>query len=304
MHEIIFCWDEALQIQIKAEDRPQMARPIWKGNISFGLVNIPISLHSAVKKNEMHFELLDRRTKSQVRYERVNEQTGQQVPWDQIVKGYKYSGGDYIVLDEEDFKKAAVEATQTIEILDFVPLDRIEFRYFEKPYFVVPEKKAEKGYALLREVLKRTGKVAISKVVIRSRQYLTALVPQGEALVLNTLRYHDELRNPSEFKFPSEDIEQYKVTERELQIAQMLVESMASQWDPARYHDDYREALMEWIEKKAQAGGAILPPQGEVEGKEEAGKVVDMMELLKRSVQRVAERRGNEEAPRKAEDAA
>ncbi len=281
-----------------------MARPIWKGNISFGLVNIPISLHSAVKKNEMHFELLDKRTKSQVRYERVSEQTGQQVPWDQIVKGYKYHGEDYIVLDDEDFKKAAVEATQTIEILDFVPLDRIEFRYFEKPYYVVPEKKAEKGYALLREVLKRTGMVAISKVVIRSRQYLIALVPQGEALVMNTLRYNDELRDPSELKFPSEDIEQYKVTEKELQIAQMLVESMSSQWDPARYHDDYREALMEWIEKKARAGGAMPPSQGEVEGKEETGKVVDMMELLKKSVQRAADRRGKDATSKRAEDAA
>lgn len=281
-----------------------MARPIWKGNISFGLVNIPISLHSAVKKNEMHFELLDRRTRSQVRYERVNEQTGQQVPWDQIVKGYKYNGEDYVVLDEEDFKKAAVEATQTIEILDFVPLDRIEFRYFEKPYYVLPEKKAEKGYVLLREVLKRTGKVAIAKVVIRSRQYLTALVPQGEALVLNILRYNDELRDTSEFKFPSEDIEPYKVTEKEMEIARMLVESMASQWEPGRYHDDYREALMAWIEKKAQAGGITPSSEGEVEGKEPAGKVVDMMELLKKSVQRVADRRGNEEAPKKVEDAA
>lgn len=281
-----------------------MARPIWKGSISFGLVNIPISLYSAVKKNEMQFQLLDRRTNSQVRYERVSEKTGQQVPWDQIVKGYKYPGGDYVVLTDEDFKRAAVEATQAIEILDFVHLDRIEYRYFDKPYYVVPEKKSEKGYVLLREVLKRSGKVAISKVVIRSRQYLAALVPQGEGLVLNILRYNDELRDPSEFKFPAADIEQYKVTEKELRIAETLVESMASEWEPSRYHDDYREALMEWIEKKAQAGGAASPPVSEEEGREKGGKVVDMMDLLKRSVREAAAHRQKKKEGKKAEDAA
>ena len=281
-----------------------MGRPIWKGNISFGLVNVPISLYPAEEKNEMHFKLLDKRTKSEIHYERINAETGQQVPSDQVVKGYRYNGGDYIVLTEDDFKKAAVEATQTIEIADFVPLNSIEYTYFEKPYYVVPEKKAEKGYVLLREVLKRAGKVAIAKVVIRSRQYLAALIPQKDALVLNLLRYSYELRDPSEFKLPSGSIDQYKVSERELQIAEMLVDSMTSEWDPQRYHDEYREALMEWIDKKAQAGSAMPEPLGEVEGKEQTGKVVDMMELLKKSVQRAAIRRGKQEIPEKKEDAA
>ncbi len=152
-----------------------MARPIWKGSITFGLVNIPISLYSAENKSEMHFKLLDKRTKSEIRYERINAETGQPVPSDQVVKGYKYHGGDYIILTDEDFKAAAVEATQTIEITDFVPLSSIAYIFFEKPYYIIPERKAEKGYVLLREVLKRTGKAAISKVVIRSRQYLSAL---------------------------------------------------------------------------------------------------------------------------------
>lgn len=281
-----------------------MGRPIWKGNISFGLVNVPISLYPAEEKNEMHFKLLDKRTKSEIHYERINAETGQQVPSDQVVKGYRYNGGDYIVLTEDDFKKAAVEATQTIEIADFVPLNSIEYTYFEKPYYVVPEKKAEKGYVLLREVLKRAGKVAIAKVVIRSRQYLAALIPQKDALVLNLLRYSYELRDPSEFKLPSGSIDQYKVSERELRIAEMLVDSMTSEWDPQRYHDEYREALMEWIDKKAQAGSAMPEPLGEVEGKEQTGKVVDMMELLKKSVQRAAIRRGKQEIPEKKEDAA
>lgn len=281
-----------------------MARPIWKGNISFGLVNVPVTLYSAVKKTELHFQMLDKRTRSGIRYERVSEETGREVPPEQIVKGFKRESGDYVLLTDEDFKQVAVEATQTIEIIDFVPLESIEYRYFEKPYYVVPEKKAEKGYVLLRETLKRTGKVAISKVVIRSRQYLTALVPQGEALVLNALRYNDELRDTSEFKFPSEGMDQYKISERELQIAEMLVKSMTTDWDPGRYHDDYREALMEWIEKKAGAGGEVPPARGEAEEVGETGKVVDMMELLKKSVQQISDRRGKKDARRKGDEAA
>ncbi len=281
-----------------------MARPIWKGSISFGLVNIPISLYSAEEKSEMHFKLLDKRTKSEIRYERINAESGQQVPSDQIVKGYKYHGGDYIVLTEDDFKKAAVEATQTIEITDFVPLSSIGYIFFEKPYHVIPEKKAEKGYVLLREVLKRTGKVAISKVVIRSREYLAALIPEGDGLILDIMRFHDEIRDLSEFKLPSGGIEQYKISDKELQIAEMLVESMASEWEPGRYHDDYREAILDWIEKKAQAESAQQPPRGEVERKEEPGKVVDMMELLKKSVQLASSRRRKEGVRERAEDAA
>jgi DNA end-binding protein Ku len=276
-----------------------MARPIWKGNISFGLVNIPITLFSAEEKSELHFKLLDKRNRSGVKYERVNEDTREEVPWDQIVKGYEYDPGNYVLLTDDDFKQAAVEATQSIEIADFVDLSSIEYTYFEKPYYVVPGKKAEKGYVLLREVLKRTGKVAISKVVIRSRQYLSALIPQDNALVLNILRYYQELREPSEFNFPTGSLDDYKVSDREIEIAKMLVDSMTSQWDPQKYHDEYRDALMEWIEKKAQAGGKM--PAEAAEEKKVTGKVVDMMDLLKKSIQQVAQQRGKEARPRKSE---
>jgi len=280
-----------------------MARPIWKGNISFGLVNIPISLYSAEKKTEMHFKLLDKRNKSEIRYEKISADTGEQVPPDQVVKGYKYRGGDYVLLTDEDFKKAAVEATQTIEISDFVPLSSIAYMFFEKPYYVVPEKKAEKGYVLLREVLKHTGKVAISKVVIRSRQYLSALIPEQNGLILDILRFPDEIRDLSEFTFPSESIDKYKISEKELQIAEMLVENMTSKWDPSQYHDEYREAVMDWIEKKARLQGAMPPPEGAVEEKKPA-KVVDMMELLRKSVEMASNRRGKEHAREKTENAA
>jgi DNA end-binding protein Ku len=279
-----------------------MARPIWKGNISFGLVNVPITLYSAEQKNELHFKLLDKRTKSAIRYERVSEATGEPIPWEEVVKGYEYESGDYVVLSEEDFQKAAVEATRTIEISDFVTLDSIEYKYFEKPYYVVPAKKAEKGYVLLREILRRSGKVAISKVVIRSRQHLSALIPEGDALMLAILRYYNELRAMSELSFPSGTLEDYKVTEKELQIAGMLVDGMTAQWEPRKYRDEYREALLSWIEEKAKSGGVMPVRRGEEP--ERGGKVVDMMDLLKKSVEQVRKERKKAAAGGRREKAA
>jgi DNA end-binding protein Ku len=279
-----------------------MPRPIWKGNISFGLVNVPITLFSAEQKHELHFKLFYKRNKSGVRYERISEATGEPVPWEEIVKGYEYDSGDFVLLTDEDFKRAAVEATRTIEISDFVPLDAIEYKYFEKPYYVVPGKKAEKGYVLLRETLKRSEKVAVSKVVIRSRQYLSALIPEGNALVLAVLRYFQELRDPAEYAFPTGTLDDYKVSEKELQIAGMLVESMTAEWEPEKYRDEYRDSLMSWIEEKAKAGGAMpVSPGKEVEG---TGKVVDMMELLKKSVQEVRKKREKPTRGRRGENAA
>ena len=262
-----------------------MARPIWKGNISFGLVNVPITLYAAEQKNELHFKLLDKRTGSAIRYERISEATGEPIASEEIVKGYEYDSGEYVILTEEDFKRVAVEATRTIEISDFVTLDAVEYKYFEKPYYVVPGKKAEKGYVLLRETLKRSGKVAISKVVIRSRQYLSALIPEGDALMLAILRYYNELRETSEFAFPNGALEDYKISEKELQIAGMLVDGMTSEWDPQKYRDEYSDALMSWIEEKAKSGGVM--PAGRAEPPERVGKVVDMMDLLKKSVEEV-----------------
>lgn len=256
-------------------------------------MNIPILLYTAEQKKELNFKLLDRRTRSKVHYERVSEETGKEVPWDEIVKGYEYDPGNYVILTEEDFQKAAVEATQTIAIIDFVDLASIGYVYFEKPYYAVPGKKSEKGYVLLREVLKRTGKVAIAQVVIRSRQYISAVIPQGDALVVNILRYHHELRDLAEFDFPSGSLDEYKVSGKELEIAEMLVSGMTSEWDPAKYHDEYRDALMDWIEKKARAGGA-MPVEEAPAGEREPAKVIDMMELLKQSVEKVSKEKGTD----------
>ncbi len=264
-----------------------MPRPIWKGHISFGLVSIPITLYSAEKRFDLHFKLLDSRDKAKIRYSRVNEVTGEEVPWDQIVKGYEYDDDKYVLIDDEEFKKVAVEATRTIEIEDFVAVDSIDHVYFDKPYFVVPDKKNQKGYVLLREVLRNTGKAGIARVVIHTREYLSTLFVTGDVLVLELLRFEQELRNPKEFELPGNDLSDYKVAKKEVDLAEKLVEAMTTKWEPEKYEDEYRAELMEWIQKKAKAGGLEVPPESAEEpGEEEGGgKVIDMMELLKKSVE-------------------
>jgi DNA end-binding protein Ku len=272
-----------------------MPRPIWKGSISFGLVNIPITLLPAEKSSDLHFQMIDSRNHARVRYQRVNEVTGEEVPWDEIVKGYEYEEDNYILLSDEDFKRADQEATKTIEIEDFVDFEAIDHTYFDKPYYLVPGKGGEKGYVLLREALRRTGRAGIARVVIRTKEYLTALVPQGDALILELLRYHHALRSLEEFDIPHGDLKNYKVSERELDLAETLVDSMKAEWQPEKYHDEYRDSLMKWIDKKASEGKVeALPEEKETEEAAEGGKVVDMMALLKRSVEEKggAERKG------------
>ncbi|HOR28462.1 MAG TPA: Ku protein [Candidatus Sumerlaeota bacterium] len=277
-----------------------MARPIWKGNITFGLVNIPVTLYSAEKRNNLHFNLVDSRNRARVRYERVNEVTGEEVPWSEIVKAFEYDGDDYVLLTDEDFQKAAVENSQAVEIESFVDLEAIQYPYFDKPYYLVPGKKGEKGYVLLRETLKRTGKVGIAKVVIRTRQHLAALVPQGDGLVLDLLRFQQELRDLDEFDLPTGGLKQYKVSDKELKLAEQLVEAMSAEWDPAEYHDDYRDKLMAFIEKKARSGKGAEPLEEEPEEKEEQAEVVDMMELLQRSMKGGAKKEQAGKSARKA----
>ena len=179
-----------------------MARPIWNGTISFGLLNVPVQLYSGERTVDLHFRMLDSRDNSPVRYERVNSETGEEVPWKELVKGFEYSKGNYVVLDEADIRKAAPQSTETVEIEAFVQRDQIDPMFFEKPYYLVPSKKAEKGYVLLREVLAKTGKVGISRVVIRTRQYLAALSPRGDALMLDLMRFPQEIVKADEFSLP------------------------------------------------------------------------------------------------------
>lgn len=258
-------------------------RPIWRGSISFGLVNVPVTLYPAEQRSDLQLHLIDSRDFSRVRYERVNAATGEEVPWDQIVKGFEYDTGSYVVINEDDLKAAAPEATKTIDIEAFVNLADIDLMYFDRPYYLEPGKKGEKGYALLREVLRQTGKAGIARVVIRTRQYIAALVPREEALILNLLRYAQELRPVSDLKLPPADSKKNGVTKQELQMAQLLVESMSAEWDPEAFHDEYRDALTKWIEKRIAAGDT--KKVADVEAPEPAEpRTINIMEALKKSL--------------------
>lgn len=261
-----------------------MPRPVWKGHISFGLVNVPISLYSAEQKTGLSFNLLDSRNHARVRYERVNEATGEEVPWNQIVKGFEYEDGNYVLMEEEDFQRAAVEATQTVEIEGFVDQSEISSMYYEKPYYLVPQEKGEKGYVLLRETLRASQKVGIARVVIRTRQYMAALLVQGDALVLNLLRFAQELRDPENYDLPTGSLKDYNISARELDMAEKLIEAMSMEWDPEQYHDEYREALLEWIQKKVRTGETTEPVEEEAPA-EKATEPVDIMDLLRASVE-------------------
>ncbi len=211
-----------------------MTRPVWKGHISFGLVNVPVILYPAERRQDISFHLIDSRNSARVRYERINEETGEEVTWDKIVKGYEYDDHNYVLLSEDELERASVEMTRTIEIEEFVDLADIDIRYFDRPYLLVPDKKGEKGYVLLREAIAASGKAGIATVVIRARQYLAALMANGDALVLELLRYAQELRDLDEFEFPSGDLRHFKVSKKEIDLAQQLIGGMtAKKWNPA-----------------------------------------------------------------------
>jgi DNA end-binding protein Ku len=258
-----------------------MARGLWKGAISFGLVSVPVELHSAKKRAaELDMTMLDKRNLAPVGYKRVNKSTGKEVPWNEVVKGYEYKDEKYVVMSPEDFRRANPEAAKTVDILAFVELADIEPQYFDTPYYLKPEKRGEKAYALLRETLEKAGKAGIASVVIRTKQYLAALVAQDELLVLNTLRYADELKAPAEMEIPKA-----RVTAKELDMALRLVEDLADEWHPGKYKDSYRDDLMKRIKEKIKAGETEEITEAEKEPRAaKSAQVIDLMQLLKKSV--------------------
>ena len=269
-------------------------RAIWKGAISFGLVTVPIGLYSATKSEELKFRLLRASDLSPINYKRVAETDGREVPWDQIVKGYEYEKGKFVVLKDEDFKRVDLEATQTIDIIDFVELQQINPVHFMRPYYLEPQRGGANAYALLRDVLKDTGKAGIAKVVIKTRQHLAALKPNGDALVLELMHFADEIVDYSGLKIPSET----KAGRRELDMAKLLVEQMTTKWDPNRYTDEYRTALLDMIEKKIAAGGKELPaPQ---RSQRAATNVVDLVSVLQESLARSGKGSGGKKPARAA----
>jgi DNA end-binding protein Ku len=256
-----------------------MARAIWKGSISFGLVNIPIALYPATRGEELKFRLLRKSDLSPVNYKRVAEKDGREVPWDQIVKGYEYEKGKYVVLKDEDFRRVDLEATQTVDIQDFVHQEEIDPMFFYKPYYLEPQKGGDKAYALLREALKDTNKVGIAKVVIKTRQYLAGVKPEDGVLVLELMHFADELADPGKLHLPTK----VEVGKREMTMAKSLVDSMSSKWQPEKYKDDYREALMEVIEEKVEAGGKEIEEKPRKAPK--PTKVIDLVSVLQKSLE-------------------
>src|SRR5580658_1264275 len=263
-----------------------MARPIWNGSISFGLLNVPVQIFSGERTVDLHFRMLDNRNQKPIRYERVNAETGEEVAWKDIVKAFEYRKGNYVVIPEDELRAAAPEATETVAIEVFVERDAISPTYFEKPYILVPAKKMEKGYVLLRETLKKTGRIGIGKVVIRTRQYLCALMPQEDALVLNLMRFPQELVSPDEFTLPAGKPAAYKVSARELDMAAKLIESMSDSWKPSEFRDDFRDKLHKFIAQRVakKGGGKSAEPEAEPHPKA-SSNVVDFVALLKKSLE-------------------
>jgi DNA end-binding protein Ku len=264
-----------------------MARPIWTGSISFGLLNIPIQLMSGERRTDIHFRMLDARDNSPIRYERVNAETGEEVPWKEIVKAYEFSKDNYVILQPEDIERAATENHETIAIESFVDADSVPIAYLERPYILVPGKKAEKGYVLLREVLKKNSRVGIGRVVIRTREYLCMLTPQDDALMLVLMRFPQEVVETSEYELPAGSARAWHVTPREMEMAEMLMESMTDEFSPADYKDEFRERLSKVIKERIkQKHTAHVDEEKEDEDVETATNVVDFMSLLKKSLEK------------------
>jgi DNA end-binding protein Ku len=253
-----------------------MARALWKGSIAFGLVNIPVELHTAVRDSRPRFRMLHADDKSPIRFERVCQREGKPVAWEELVKGFEYEKGRFVVLTKEDFKTAALEKSRTVDIRSFVKPEEIDDRFFESAYYLVPAKGGERAYALLREALRETGLVGIATIVLRDAQHLAALEVAGDALVLTLMRYAEELVDVREYHFPAAK----DIRKPELQMARTLVENLADKWDPSQYTDEYRENLMKIIKAKLKGKEAHLVEHAEPRNAE----VVDLMERLRQSL--------------------
>jgi DNA end-binding protein Ku len=262
-----------------------MPRSIWSGAISFGLVNVPVKVFSAVSPKDVRFHQLDARSNSRVRQKRVSAATGEEVPYEEIVKGYELGPDTYVTITPEELDALDPKATKSIDIEDFVDLDQIDPIFYERPYYLVPDKGGTKAYALLREAMRETNKVGIGRMVLRTKQYLTAVRPMGDALVLETMLFADEVVPPDDLDLPGDDVE---VTEREQKMARQLIDSLTTDFEPDRYRDEYRERVLELIEQKA-AGQEIVVE----DAAEEAPKVVDLMAALEASLAAVKKSRGD-----------
>ncbi len=258
-----------------------MPHSIWNGSLSFGLVNIPVGLYPAESPDDLDLTLLDRRNLSRVGYKKINKKTGEKIEEKNIVRGYEVSKGKFVVLNDSDFARANPKATQTVEIFGFVGFGDIPPIYFDRPYFIVPKKEGAKAYALLREALLRSERIGLARLVVRTRQYLAAIYPLDEAIIVNLLRFAHELRDPAAYEFPKRG----PVNAKEIQLAEKLIEGMDETWNPKDYKDEYRDDLLALIKKKAKsAGKGEQEEEVEAAPEEPMAEVVDLMALLKKSL--------------------
>jgi len=268
-----------------------MARAIWKGSLAFGLVNIPVELHVAVRDHRPRFRMLHAADRSPVKFERVCERDGRPVAWADLVKGYEYTKGQFVILTKEDFRAAAIEKTHRVDIVDFVTASDIDDRFFETPYYVVPPKAGGRAYALLREAMRAADRIGIAKVILRDAQHLAALEVIGDGLVLTLLRFADELVDPAQFSLPGTK----DLPKAELEMAKALVNNLAAEWQPEKYTDEYRDNLMRMIQAKAKGRKVKLQSADE----RRPAKVVDLMERLRQSLAKSTPPRKSRPAARK-----
>ena len=261
-----------------------MPRPIWSGAISFGLVNVPVKLFSATSSKDVRFHQLDGKSKSRIKQKRVSVATGEEVPYEDLVKAYEIAPDNYVTITSEELDALDPKATKTIDIEDFVDLDQIDPVYYERPYYLVPDKGGQKAYALLRNAMRETNKVGIARVVLRTKQYLAAIRPKDDALVMETMLFADEVNPRDELDLPGPDVD---VTEREEKMARSLIDSLTTEFEPEKYKDEYRERVLELIEQKASGQEIVVE-----ESAEEAPRVVDLMAALEASLAAVKEGKG------------
>lgn len=264
---------------------PTSSRTLWKGAISFGLVHIPIALHPATTEQGLDFDWLDKRSMDPVGYKRINKKTGKEIEKENIVKGIEYEDGEYVILSPEEIEAAYPKTTQTIELEAFVPLADIPFIYLDRPYYVAPINKGAKVYALLREILHKTGKAGIARVVIQTKQHLAALIPSGPVLVLNLLRWQDEIRAFEDLALPPAGIKAANLTEKEMKMGEQLVADMSTEWQPQAFKDSFKEQILALVKEKVKAGKTeTVTPIEAVESGAPSATIYDLTELLQRSL--------------------